>query len=380
MWLRLTGGMPEKFIGRAQAAGVRIAQCRRTARNAAEICVRRRDVPAVRALAEQYGVGCDVIRRQGMSALAEAALRRRTALAGVTVMLAVTALMLSRVWMVEVRAADAADEALLARARQVLAEGGAQTGASLRTLDRAQLRARLICELPDAGYAAVRREGVCIVAEISQAVTPPRTYDIGAARDVIALYDGVIERVDVFAGTAAVQPGDFVQRGDLLIEGSERLAGGETGAVAAEGVVMARLWRSAEARIDMEETVQIPTGRSSVAEKLRLWRWEIGLSEAEEYTCAQTRTGFLPVGGLFLPVGVERTTFAECREKRIPRDEAAAKRLLLEEAAAILEENMPFGARVIDKWQDYSMIDSGILYMKLTYELEADIAASGRTE
>ena len=88
----------------------------------------------------------------------------------------------------------------------------------------------------------------------------------------------------------------------------------------------------------------------------------------------------MPVGGVFLPVGVLRTTHRECISQKIRRDEETVKRLLFDKAWAILEENMPFDARVIDKWADYSMIDSETLYVDVTCELEADIAAAGRAE
>lgn len=378
--LRLTGGMPERFIEKALAQGVCIRNCCRIDDRVAEMDVARRDAAKVQALAQTYGVGCEVLEVHGWSLLAEGMLRRRTAIIGVLALLGMSALLLSRVWMVQVLPVDDTDPAVLAQVRQVLAESGAVPGASLLSLDRAELRARLISAVPQAGYVSVKRKGVCIVAEVSQAIEPPQTYDIGAARDIVAMHDAVVQRVDVYAGTAAVAAGDTVRRGDILILGSERASGEEAKAVSAEGAVIARLWRSAEVRAALQETVQVPTGRRSVSEELHWPGGTLALSEAEGYACEQLNTEFLPVGGVFVPVGIQRTIHAECREEIRPRDDQSVKRLLLEEAEAILEENMPFGARVIDKWEDYSMIDSGILYMKLTYELEADIAASGRPE
>lgn len=377
--LRLNVGMPERFIEKALAAGVKIRDCRREDERSTVICVARRDVAQVREMAEGYGVECEVIGSGGMSAVAEGLLRRRSAFAGVVAMICTAGLLLSRIWMVEVRPVDDAGDALLAHVRQVLAENGAVSGAPV-WLDCAQLRAELISAVPEAGYVAVKRRGVCLVAEISQAIAPPVTYDIGAARDVVALYDGVVQRVDVYAGTAAVKPGTTVQRGDLLISGLERTAGEIGRAVSAEGAVIARIWQTAEVQQPTADVMQTPTGRFSVSETLCLPGAELPLTQGQTFACEQVVTEFLPVGGVFLPVGILRSTHIECVEQRTERDPEAVKRLLLEEAEAILDETLPFGARVIDKWEDYSMIDSGIIYMKLTRELEADIAASGRAE
>ena len=378
--LRLHGRMPEKFIRVALGEGVRIGDCRRIDADCTLMHVPMADVRRVCALAEKYHLRCEVLGCDGPSAWADTLLRRRTALIGVVALLCVSALLLSRVWMVEVLPVDGADEDIVAQVRQVLVESGAVPGASVRGIDRAQLRSRIISSVPGAAYVSVRRRGVCIVAEVSSAVEAPQTYDIGRVRNVVAMHDGVITRVDVYAGTAAVQPGDTVRRGDVLIWGQERISDESTVPVAADGAAMARIWQSTDVYRPMQQVQRTPTGRQSVGEAIVAGDWEVVLTPAQEYESEVCETEFLPIGGLFVPVGIRRTTHIECAETLVRQDEDALKRLLLEEAEAILDKNMPFGARVVDKWQDYSMINSGELYMKLTRELEADIAAAGRAE
>lgn len=379
-WLRLKGSMPEKFVERALEAGVRVRECRRKDDRCTELCVPLKDAAKVRALAEKYHVECADMGSCGTDALAKRLIDRRAVLAGVIVMLGTAALLLSRIWVIDVQPVDDSGEEILARARQILQESGVQPGVPAWGVDRAQLRSRIISELPEAGYVAVKRRGVQLAVEISQAVQPPATYDIGAARDIVALHDGVVQRVDVYAGTAAVQPGDTVRRGDVLIFGQERAYDGAATYVAAEGVVTARIWRSAQAQEPVDEDVLVPTGRERISEEIRLMEWSLPVRETEAYALEMQEQTFLPVGGVFLPVGVLRTTHRECVSQKIRRDEEAVKRLLFDKAWAILEENMPFDARVIDKWADYSMIDSETLYVDVTCELEADIAAAGRAE
>lgn len=380
MRFRLTGGMPERFIDKALAAGVRIRDCRRMDERLMELYVPRADAAALQQLAEKYGVECESMGARGVSALAERLVRRRSALAGSLAMLLTAALLISRIWLVQVLPVDATGDAVLEQVRQALVESGAHPGISAWQLDCAQLRSRLISAVPDIGYVAVKREGVCLVVEVSQAVAPPATYDIGAARDIVAMYDGVVQRVDVYAGTAAVESGATVRRGDVLIYGYERASGELVGAVAADGVVTARVWQTAEVSAPANETVLFPTGRQSQGEALNVLGWSLPITQADGFDAEVEQTEFLPVGGIFVPVGIVRTTHTECYEQQIDRDESELKRQLLDEAEAILDETMPFRARVIDKWTNYSMIDSGELYMKLTRELEVDIAASGRAE
>lgn len=378
--LRLHGLMPEKFIRMALTEGIRIYDCRRIDAHLSELHVSRRDAQRVCRLAQQYHMQCDELGSEGASALAERLLKRRTALAGVLMMLCTAAFLLSRVWMVQVLPVDNVSEDVLAQVHQALADGGAAPGAALWHVDRAGMRSRIISSVPQVGYVAVKRQGVCIVAEVSEAVAAPSTYDIGAARDVVAMYDGVVQRVDVYAGTAAVQPGDAVRRGDVLIRGEERTSAETTVPVAADGAVIARIWQSTEVRQPAQRKELTPTGRQSVTERLVLPGRDSAAAKENVYAAEMRETEFLPIGGLFLPVGICRTTHIECEEILIRQDEEALKRMIMTQAEAILDKNMPFHAVVVDKWQDYSMINSGELYMKLTRELEADIAAAGRAE
>ena len=69
----------------------------------------------------------------------------------------------------------------------------------------------------------------------------------------------------------------------------------------------------------------------------------------------------LPIGGLFLPLMIERTTYAECEVRGVDQDVEALKVALSEHMFTLLEANIAAqGAnslQIVDKWIDYSMIE-----------------------
>lgn len=378
--LVIEGRMPEKFLDRALSEGARIRYCERLDERHMLLVTPLRSGRIVEALARRFSIRCERQGCTGVDALMQWLLNRRTLLAGIASLLAVSALLLSRIWFVRVEPVDGADASVVAAVQQAVAELGVMPGMAARDVNHSALRARLISVVPGAGYVSVRRRGVFLTVAVSQAVTPPITFDIGAARDVVAMYDAVVERVDVFAGQAAVKSGDTVRRGQRLIVGQERVGQEETREVAADGVVMARIWLTAEAEAPVYAESELLTGRVDTAEALSVLNWRWPMSEAQGFDDERVRTEFLPVGGVFVPVGILRTIHEECVPQRLSRSEADVKAALWDEAWRIIDENMPNEATVVDKWADYSMIDAENMRVKVTCELVTDIAAAGRAE
>ena len=71
------------------------------------------------------------------------------------------------------------------------------------------------------------------------------------ARDLVAACDGVIVSVNAQSGEAAVEAGDTVRKGDVLIRGEERAGAEETRGISARGEVVARTWVEAEADVSL---------------------------------------------------------------------------------------------------------------------------------
>ena len=88
----------------------------------------------------------------------------------------------------------------------------------------------------------------------------------------------------------------------------------------------------------------------------------------------------LPVGGLFLPLMIERTTYAECEVRGVDQDVEALKTALSEHLFTLLEANIAAqGAnslQIVDKWIDYSMIEEGSMRAHAVLEVHRDIATT----
>ena len=113
---------------------------------------------------------------------------------------------------------------------------------------------------------------------------------------------------------------------------------------------------------------------------LKLLSWQFPLSPAEPFPVCETAVEHLPVGGVFLPLMIERTTYTEYELRAVKRDVEALKAALSEHLITLLEANIAAeGAnslQIVDKWIDYSMIEEGSLRARAVLEVYRDIATT----
>ena len=203
----------------------------------------------------------------------------------------------------------------------------------------------------------------------------PEVYDGTAGRDLVAARDAVIVYVEPLAGMACVKAGDTVRRGQALIRGEERIDTDLTRRIRALGQVVGRVWFTASCEAPSMQTERVRTGNRRVSSELRLGKWSLALSQAEDFPCQEIEVESLPIGGLYLPVRIERTIRWEAAEREIPLDRAALNGRLEAEALQKARAQLPLGAEETASWVDFTEI-GGIVSARATVEAQMDIAVS----
>ena len=118
------------------------------------------------------------------------------------------------VWFVHVDGAQTLATADVLRAAE---RAGLHPGAARHAVRRESVERTLHLELPDLAWAAVELRGtVATVRVVERTGADPSLTQPG---HVVAVRDGIVERVSVTAGEALVAPGDTVQAGMPLISG-----------------------------------------------------------------------------------------------------------------------------------------------------------------
>ncbi|MFR5854795.1 MAG: sporulation protein YqfD [Lachnospiraceae bacterium] len=166
-------------------------------------------------------------------------------------------------------------------------------------LDAAAWEEKLSWRYPETAWFHVYAAGMTLRVECTQGHPMPEL-DSGQPGDLVASRDGVVETIEVFAGTAAVRPGAVVRKGQVLIRGQERGRDETFNAVQARGSVTARCWRTVRVRVPLNQVKSWETGRETVVTQLCTpWFQFPAETEKPEYLAMNLYESVQPVAGVF---------------------------------------------------------------------------------
>lgn len=379
VWLRIEGSLLERLLQHGLNRGARFALVRRVAPRVVILAADAQSAELMIALCEKYGLNCRTLRRGGWAALKDRLRARWTLAPCVALGFLACMLFLSRVWMIDVDfTGPCAERGDRAEILSALEAAGVERGMATARADTDDLQKQLMAACADYSFIGVRRQGVRLLVEASPEVPAPQLYALNRARDLVAARDGVIESVTVHSGAACVKPGDTVRRGQLLIRGEEDKSKEETAPVAALGEVIARCWYEGEASGELERSVNLRTGRVSTGCRLKLMNLSLTLTACEGYAAEDCEVEFLPVGGLFLPLEIERSVHWETETRRERADETQLEARLTALAQAQARSRIAADSIQYERanqWTDVARA-GGQMRVRAVYEVYTDIAAT----
>lgn len=273
------------------------------------------------------------------------------------------------IWRIEIIGAGP----YIGEVRAFLQEEKVHIGSMIDQIDLSSLASRLTYRLPRVAWVRASMQGLTLRIDVTQGVPMPDIESAGDNGHLIASCDGVIESIAVFAGTAAVKVGDTVQAGDILIYGHERASDDTLRPVRARGQIIASTYVSATASVSAQNLQIQRTGQSQSMVCVHLPFLSFPLTASPNYLTSEFESHFLPLGGAWFPLQIEkRTVFELYLEPDFP-DEAALKA----EAARLSLQNLLLSCaendEIIDKWLYYSMIEGGIISATVTAQVMREI-------
>ena len=262
---RVSGLSVEKLLNEAQKQGIRFLGIQRESNRDITVHAFARDYDSLRQLAQEKGYQVGEAAPEGLLQGLTRLKRRMGLLVGAAIGIGLVIFALSFVWNIRIINAGPYE----GEARAYLNELGVKPGTKRSQIDLGRLRDQLEWRLPQVKWIRTEWAGVSLRVVFEQGTPPPEIESEGKPGDVVASEDGVINRINTFAGTPMVKAGDFVRAGQILIQGAEKGANDEKVPVKARGEITARVWVSAKVRMPLTEDTSVLTGKEEERRALR---------------------------------------------------------------------------------------------------------------
>lgn len=357
----------ERFLNTLRKQEITLVRVCRVDLRSLECTCRSADLERIAAIAREKGWRMENAAPVGTGAWLMRLLGRPGLLAGAALACALLVFLMQFVWLVRIEGAGPyrADIAAYLQAE------GIGPGMRKASMDAKRLALLLQRRYPEVAWFRAYVSNVTLTVECTQGVPAPALPSETPA-DLYAARDGVVQAVEVYAGTAVVKPGDAVLAGQLLIRGQERGRDGELLPVCARGRVVARCWEEATVRIPLEAAESRETGRSGAVTQLCTpWFCLPRQPETPAYLTSALYRRETPVVGCFFPLWYRVDEYREVALENVLRPVAEVK-AEAEEAASLLLRQKLRGYRITRQWLE-AEVSGGYVYATVKGEFPADL-------
>ena len=316
----------------------------------------RSRLPLVDKLARRAGCELTVEGRWGLPDFLGRFRRRYGFLLGLALSLAAVCVLSQFVLTIHVTGNETVSTA---RILSQLCREGVRPGVYGPGLDRKAIAQRALLDLEELSWMSINLYGTRLEVVVREAVPSPEITDETGYYHVAAEADGIITQVEPLAWEAAVQEGDTVAKGEVLISGlisiqpplysDQPVRYYQTHA---RGRVYARTWRTLEAVIPLQAQTKAYTGEERTLWSLRLLDRRVDFFKNSSIPGAgydrisSVHQLTLP-GGRTLPMMLTAERYRAYETQTVSVDREAAQQMLEDRLFAHLQELIGADGQVI---------------------------------
>lgn len=376
------GPFPERFLNLLGEEKIRFWEPRRLDEGRLRVCIAPFALGKSRALAQRALCELRVVGGTGLPSFLLGLRRRYALLAGLFCALFGAIVLSQFVLVIEVTGNERLSDSVILTELEAQGFG---IGTYAPGVDRRGLANEVLLRLPELSFLSVNISGVRAEVLVREAEPEPELEDRWAAGDVVAATDGVVLSMDPVIGRAAVEEGQAVLAGELLISGTEEHPSGDgTGTVLsvtqvrAEGRVRALTRRELRCVTPLEVTAAEPTGERVTLPGLRLLRRSVKFRRESSFfpqSCGRIEEVWTPAlpFGASAPLALTRKTLKPLRLRSAHVSRASAEKLLRQRLEERLRGLLGESGQVLGQELHFEE-KNGALTGRLTASCVEDIA------
>lgn len=297
------GGFPERFINLCRRNDILLWELK-SKNSVLTACTDRSGYKKIRSAARKSGMKVRIKKKHGLPFFLNRHSRRAGVLVGICFCVAVTLILSTRIWSVDVKGNVRVSEE---RIIEVFEELGVKRGVSGSRIDIRSTEIEALRRMPELSWLNINIDGCAAKIEVRETVEVPEIDDDGIPTDIVAARDGQIVILRPFSGTQEQKIGNAVLKGDPLISGIVENKDLTVSFCRAKGYVVARTEHNIQTQVQKKIKVRKKSGEKK-SYILNFLIFDIPLGKTNEANAYRESSGIC-INGVTLPVGL-----TECRE------------------------------------------------------------------
>lgn len=255
---------------------------------------------------------------------------------------------------------------------QSLEESGLSVGISKNDMDTNSVINKIRLNRDDIAWIGINVKGTNAIVNIKESEPAPEVIDENEYCNIIADKTGMITKINVQNGTPAVQVGDIVEAGDVLVNGY--LEGQYTGIRYVHSIadIEARIWYTKTAKEPLMQEVKVETGNTENKYSIKFEKNQINLfktlSKFEKYDTINENKKLMLFSNFYLPIEIIKTTNKEYVIKQVTYTEEELIQILTEKLENELLQEIPEHNNIVNVNVNTNSVD-GYIEVEVTYEV-----------
>lgn len=329
----------------------------------------------IRRAARKTYTKVKIVKRCGLPLFLHKHRKRKAFYIGFLIFVIIISILTSFIWSVEIEDTNLVDKNFL---RQKLKENGIYVGRIKYGHSSHEIQDKLMMEIPELSWIWIEIRGTRAIVSVRERTEKPEIYDKTTPYNVVAKYDGVIEKITATEGNQIAKEGDVVKKGDLLISGVFDAKYDGIRFANSNGSVIATVWNTKKQSFGLTRTVAEKTGKSvkniflSVAGKdIKIFPlWGHGF---EKFETTEKNRQIKLWGDLYLPFIIKTVNVSEITESTYKMNESEGFEFYRDLIIKEFEKEVLGEAEILEKTADYQ-INGDEIEVSVTFKCRRDIA------
>lgn len=281
----------------------------------------------IRTPAKKSSMRVHITKKSGLPFILNRFIRRPVLLVGVVVVFIILSFLSGHIWIVEVSGNEHLTDSEVIEAFE---ESGLRIGKRISSLQLPQIESSAMQKLDDVSWAAITVRGCTAQINVRDIKKTPEIEKHSGTSNIVASKDGQIEILEVYRGSAAVEVGQPVLKGELLISGITESRLQTNLFTDAHGYAVAKTNIKVSNVTSPKITVCTPSEK-------KIWSiyflgFEIFPPKEDRGECYLHRSRLI-INGKKLPFGINYRLYTDYEEKEITISQAQAELMAMTEYA-----------------------------------------------